>query len=226
LAVCDLGRFSEVRALALQLSDDYPKVDLLVNNAGVYLARKELTEDGFERTFAVNHLAHFLLTQLLLGSLLEARGRVVNVSSDGHRGAKLTLADMEDRIRGEGRFSGMQAYCDSKLANVLFTKELSRRYPASELSAVALHPGVLATRIWNKNLDPLSLFMLTFKLFMRRPRVGGQAVASLAGLSSDEVHGEYFHVRKRADPAPGANDPELAGRLWELSSEFTGVGGG
>lgn len=223
LAVSDLASLEQVRRLGSQLAANFPGIDLLVNNAGVYRAGLEQTEDGFERTLMVNHLSHFLLTHMLLSSLLRAGGRVINVSSNGHRGAKLTRAPLEEIIRGHGGYSGVRAYCDSKLANILFTAELARRYPADRLSVVALHPGVLATRIWNRNLHPLSLFMRLFKPFMGRPSVGGDAVVYLAQAPAEEVHGRYFDKKKRSEPAPMAQDPNLARDLWNVSAALVGL---
>jgi NAD(P)-dependent dehydrogenase (short-subunit alcohol dehydrogenase family) len=225
LHIADLASLDAVRALAESIRARFHRIDILVNNAGVWRARREITSDGFERTMAVNHLAHFLLTQLLLESLKAAAGRVVNVSSEAHRSGKLSRRPLASIIRGEGRFSGLQAYSDSKLANVLFTFELARRLDgAAGVTTNALHPGVLATRIWNQNLSPVSLFMRPFKPFMGRPMRGGEAVLRLAADPSLEgVTGRYFNKMEESDASDAAHDADLAARLWELSAELTGV---
>ena len=223
VAQADFASLIQVRQLGMVLSGDYSKIDLLVNNAGAAFARRRITEDGFESTLEVNHLSHFLLTQLVMSSLLAAGGRVINVSSEGHRSAKLRRAALEDIIRGVGPYGGWRAYADSKLANILFTKELARRYQPDQLSAVAVHPGTLATRIWNRNMTPVGLLMRAFKPLMGRPSVGGEAVVFLAGEPSEAVHGQYYEKQKLSEPAAPAHDRELAEELWRVSSELVGV---
>jgi NAD(P)-dependent dehydrogenase (short-subunit alcohol dehydrogenase family) len=223
LEVADLSSLSSVRDLASRLAG-LGAVDVLVNNAGVYRARREVTKDGFEMTMAVNHLGHFLLTNLLLEQLAEAGGRVINVSSDGHRSGDLKQAPLEDILTGRIPFKGLQAYADSKLANVLFAFELSRRMGHAGLTAAALHPGVLATRIWNQNLNALSLMMRAFKPFMKRPSTGGKAVCRLAVDSAAvDMDGRYFHVEEESKAADQAYDQDLAEELWNESVRLTGV---
>ena len=224
-ATAEFRSLAAVSALGTELAADYPKIDILVNNAGVYRVRREITEDGFEHTFAVNHLSHFLLTHLLTTSLRRARGRVITVGSEAHRGAKLTRAPLEKIIRGEVRYRAFLAYSDSKLANHLFTAELARRHRANELAAVTLHPGVLATRIWNRNIDPVSLFMRLIKPLLGRPSVGGNAAALLAQEPADRIHGEYYEKQKRSTPSKSGTDPALARELWDISSRLAGIGG-
>jgi NAD(P)-dependent dehydrogenase (short-subunit alcohol dehydrogenase family) len=222
VAHADFARLAQVRQLGTVLSGDYPEIHLLVNNAGTFFMRRKLTADGFERTFAVNHLSHFLLTQLVLHSLLAAAGRVINVSSEAHRRASLYRAALEEIIRGGGPYSSWRAYSDSKLANILFTQELARRYQPDQLCSVAMHPGVLATRIWNRNLNPASLLMRAFKPFMGKAAIGGDAIVYLAGEPREAVHGLYYEKRKLSQPAKAAHDKELAAELWRVSSELVG----
>lgn len=224
LEVADLSSMDQVRNLGTTLAESLPAVDLLVNNAAVVRAGLEKTEDGLEKTMAVNHLSHFLLTHLLFSRLIASAGRVINVSSEAHRRGRLTSDTLEETFREPTRYSGMQAYSDSKLANILFTSELARRHPVEELTACAVHPGVLATRIWNQNRTPLSLFMVLLKPIMGRPSVGGKAVAQLALESAEGVHGRYFEKRREAWPSPPARDEGLARDLWDLSSKLTGLG--
>jgi NAD(P)-dependent dehydrogenase (short-subunit alcohol dehydrogenase family) len=225
LHIADLASLAAVRTLAEELRAQFDRVDVLVNNAGVWRARREMTDEGFEKTFAVNHLAHFLLTHLLLEPLKAAGGRVVNVSSEAHRGGDLTRRPLEEIVRGEGRFRGLQAYSDSKLANVLFTFELARRIDGSAgITTNALHPGVLATGIWNQNASPVSLFMRVFKPFLGRPKRGGEAVLRLAADPELEgVTGRYFNQLVQSTASDAAHDVDLAERLWNLSGELTGV---
>ena len=136
--VADLARMDEVRRLAAELRERYPRIDVLVNNAGALFTSRHETPDGFEQTFALNHLAPFLLTNLLLDRLSGAR--VVTTASDAHRGGVLDLEDLQSE---KGRFRGMQVYGTTKLCNILFTRELQRRHP--ELAANCFHPGVIRT---------------------------------------------------------------------------------
>ena len=221
LEVADLSSLSAVRELAERLAGLGP-VDVLVNNAGVYRAGLEVSEDGLEMTMAVNHIGHFALTRLLLPQLEEAGGRVINVSSNGHRSGDLKRAPLEDILTGRGSYNGLQAYADSKLANVLFAFELSRRVASAGVASTALHPGVLSTRIWNQNRNPLSLLMSLFKPFMGSPSIGGKAVYRLAvDAAVAEVDGRYFHVEKESRAADQAYDTALAGELWTISARLT-----
>ncbi len=223
LELADLASLEDVRRAGERLRSRLDRLDVLVNNAGVYRARREITADGFERTMAVNHLGHFLLTHSLLEALKAAAGRVIVVSSEAHRGGNLTRLPLEDIFRGTGPYRGFQAYSDSKLANVLFTFELARRLDgASEATANALHPGVLATRIWNQNANPASLFMRVMKPFLGSPRRGGEAVARLAGdRELSGVSGRYFTQLDEVSAAKAAHEKDLAERLWRLSVELT-----
>ncbi len=223
LEITDLADLSQVRALADRLAARLDRLDILVNNAGVWSERRKFSPDGFELTFATNHLAHFLLTLRLLDALRAGRGRVINVSSEGHRRGKLRRASLEEIARGEAWGGGVQAYGDSKLANVLFTFELARRHGGEGITANALHPGVLATRIWNQSVGPISLLMRPMKLFMAKPAVGGKAVLRLASPDMDGVSGRYFEIEKEAEPQPQARDEALARELWELSERLVGL---
>ncbi len=224
LELADLSDFDSVRRLADRLLGTHERIDVLINNAGVFRGRLERTGAGLERTFATNHLGHFLLTRLLSDPLRAGQARVVNVSSNGHRSGDLKRAPLEEIARGDAWAGGVQAYGDSKLANVLFTFELARRAAEDGITTNALHPGVLATRIWNQNPWHVSQVMRLFKPFMGRAAVGGKAVYRLAAAPELEgVTGRYFHVEKEAEAAPQAHDEELARELWELSERLTGL---
>jgi NAD(P)-dependent dehydrogenase (short-subunit alcohol dehydrogenase family) len=223
LEIADLSSFESVRALAARLSDRLDRIEMLVNNAGVFRARREISVDGFEVTMATNHLGHQLLTSLLLDGLCRGGARIVNVSSDGHRRGDLRRAPLEEILRGDLPYSGIRAYGDSKLANILFTFELMRRYGSEGITANALHPGVLATRIWNQNRSPLSLLLVLFKPLMGRPAVGGRAVFRLASDPSlGESGGSYFNVEEEARAAAQAYDVDLASELWDTSTRLIG----
>ncbi len=224
LEICDLSSQADVRELGDRLSGRHTRVDILVNNAGVWRNRPEISPEGFEVTFATNHLGHFLLTHMLLDRLETGRGRIVNVSSEAHRRGDLRRASLEDVARGKAWRGGIQAYGDSKLANVLFTFESVRRWNDRAVTANALHPGVLATRIWNKNNSPITLMMRPMKLFMSKPDVGGQAVMRLVeDPSRDDVNGRYFKVEKEVESQAPARDEDLARELWEQSETWTGL---
>jgi NAD(P)-dependent dehydrogenase (short-subunit alcohol dehydrogenase family) len=224
LRVADLASLGQVRRLGEELATDLARLDGLINNAGVYRARREPTEEGLEMTMAVNHLAHYLLTHHVFEPLRSAGGRVVNVSSGSHRTGDLRRAPLESIVRGEIRYRGYQAYSDSKLANVLFTRELDRRARSTGVTTHAVHPGMLATRIWNQNRNLGSLLARLFKPFMGSPEKGGAAVARVAtDPALDGVSGRYFDRMDEAEPAPQARDAGLARELWELSAELVGV---
>jgi NAD(P)-dependent dehydrogenase (short-subunit alcohol dehydrogenase family) len=223
LEIADMSSGDSVRALAGRLADRLDHLDALVNNAGVYRARRERTSDGLEVTMATNHVGHFRLTIELLEMLRAGEGRVVNVSSEAHRRGDLRRAPLERILRGELQYRSFQAYCDSKLANALFTHELVRRYGGDGIIGNAIHPGTLSTRIWNQNHNPASLLMRLFKPFMAKPGVGGQAVFRLAADPDlAEVTGRYFNVEEETRAAPQAYDEDLAVELWELSTGLLG----
>ncbi len=222
LELADLSRQEDVRDLVARLAARLPTIDILVNNAGITQPRCMHSPEGFELTFATNHLGHFLLTRLLRDRLEAGRGRIVNVSSRGHQSGDLRRAGLEDIARGRAWEGALQAYADSKLANVLFTFETARRWDSRGITANALHPGVLATEIWKKTSMAARLLVLPFTWFMASPEVGGKAVMNLgADPSRDEVTGRYFHVQREKTPSLQARDAALARELWERSVEWT-----
>lgn len=225
LEIADLASPDSVRALADRLSNRLPCIDILVNNAGVWRTRLELTADGFERTLATNHLGHFVLTTLLLPRL-RGGGHIVNVSSEAHRQGDLRRADLEQIARGKAwRGGGFPAYADSKLANVLFTVEAARQWREHDVTVNAVHPGVLATGLWNQNNGALAAFVRVFSVFMRSPRVGGRAVLNVLDTARQEVAtGRYFRVSAESEPQPQAADETLASELWERSIAWGNLG--
>ena len=219
--LADLASQAEIRRLAGQFSQQYPRLDVLVNNAGGFFLRRRLSPDGLEMTFALNHLAYFLLTLLLLPAL-EAAGeaRIVNVASDAHESGKINFDDLQS----EHRYFSWAAYGQSKLANILFTYELARRLGDRKVTANVLHPGFVATNLARNNGILAKAAMGLMRFFALSPEEGAQTSIYLA--SSPEVQGvtgKYF-VRCQARPsAPASYDLETASRLWQVSRELTGI---
>ena len=218
--LADFSDLDQVRELAGNIHEKYDQLHLLVNNAGAFFNKRIPTSYGVEMTFLVNHLAPFLLTNLLLDTLRKsAPARILNISSDGHRQGKL---DFEDLEMNKGYF-GMKAYGRSKLANILFTYELARRLQGSGVTANALHPGHVATDIWKNDFG---LFGPALKWFMSQialsPEEGAENSIYLA--SSPEatgVTGKYFIKREPVKSSPTSYDEEIAQRLWDISDNLT-----
>ena len=219
----DLSSLAEVRALAAEVRERWPRLHVLVNDAGGANGAREVTADGLERTFAVNHLAPYLLTRLLLDRLIDSRpARVVTVSSVAHRRARLDLSDLQL----ERGYSVMRAYGASKLANVLFTRELARRLAGSGVTASCLHPGVVATRIWSRAPRWTQPFFALATLFMLTPEQGAETVVFLAASpEAERLSGAYLEKCGVVEPAPQARDDEAAQRLWEESARLVGLEG-
>ena len=219
LVLADLSRQADVRRAAEEIASAFDAVHVLVNNAATFTARRRETDDGIERQWAVNHLAPFLLTHLLLPSL-EAAGsaRVVTVASNAHHSAALRWDDLEMR---RGFYRGFRQYANTKLANLLFTRELARRVAARGVTANALHPGVVATDLLLNGFPPLRLV----RRFMRTPEQGAATAVYLASDPSvAAVTGAYFIDSSPVSPTPDATNDESAHRLWELSERMVGLG--
>ena len=207
----DFSSLKHVRAMAQQLLLKYPRLDVLINNAGVYTKHRALTEDGFEMTFGVNHLAHFLLTNLLLDALkASAPARIVTVSSMVHAGAALDF----ENLQAEKSFNAHGAYALSKLANVLFSAELAQRLQGTGVTSNALHPGVIGTK------------MLRAAFNMSGAGVESGAATPVYLAVDPEVEnstGKYYSDRKIVRASPLANDPEVRRRFWETSATLVGL---
>jgi len=224
LVTADLASFTQVREAGTRIAREWPRVTALVNNAGLANMQRTITEDGFELTLQVSHLSHFLLTHLLLDPLRAGRARVVTVASGAHWRGKLRRMGLEEILRGPERYRGLQAYCDAKLANVLFTFELARRERVHGITANALHPGTLSTGIWDRNRGWHYLVTRLLKLFMDEPGVGGGAAAWLAtGPELEGITGTYFDQRRPARTLPDASDTALARELWDVSARAVGI---
>lgn len=217
----DLSSFDEVRRLASEFQARYNQLDILINNVGVFYSRCEFSTDGIEMQFAINHLSHFLLTDLLLSMLREsAPARIVNVSSNAHFSGQINFDD----INLEKRYNGWRAYCQSKLANVLFTYELTDRIDPKLITVNALHPGTVRTGIVGKHAS--FIYRLGWNLpkpMMLSAEEGAKTSIYLA--SSDEVEGMtglYFVKCKPQKSSDLSYDKALASKLWDLSEELTG----
>ncbi len=217
LFVADLSVQADVRRVASAIRDRYDRLDVLVNNAAVYTRKRTLSPDGIELQFAVDHLAPFLLTCLLL-DLLErsAPSRVVTVSSEAHRHARLRWDDLQ----GERRYRGLGAYAAAKLANLLFTRELARRLEGTGVTANAVHPGVVGTELLFGGWGPLRLL----RRFLRTPEEGARVVLRMASSPEVEgVTGRYFREEGEVAPSAAALDDDAARRLWRVSEALTGT---
>ena len=214
--VADLTLMSEVRALAAQVRERYEHVDVLANNAGAMFASRQLTSEGFERTFALNHLAPFLLNNLLRDDL--GGGRVVTTASDAHRSGLLNLNDLQS----EKSYAAMRVYGTSKLSNILFTRELAKRAP--ELHATCFHPGVVRTG-FGKNESGIWKVLTTLSApFLRSPQHGARSLVWLAtSAAAADLTGVYVHDEKVVEPNLQARDETLAQGLWERSAELVGL---
>ncbi|HZT52302.1 MAG TPA: SDR family oxidoreductase [Stellaceae bacterium] len=219
--VGDLSRLSEVRRVAAELAA-LPHVEVLLNNAGAIFTRREQTADGFERTFALNHLAYFTLANLLLDRLkASAPSRVVNVASEAHRGARLAFDDLQT-VRG---YSGWLAYKRSKLCNILFTRALARRLAGSGVTANALHPGFVATGFGDNNGGVFRFGLGVAKRIAAIPPAEG-AKTPIYLVSAPEVadlSGLYFDRCAVRTPSPAALDDQSAERLWRESARLAGI---
>jgi retinol dehydrogenase 14 len=222
--VADVSSQSEVRRLAGELLQTCPRIDVLVNNVGGFWKTRHVTADGLEHTFALNHLAPFLLTNLLLERLTEsAPARVVTVASNAHTLGRIDFDDLQ----GERSYSGEVAYNQSKLANVMFTYELARRLPISAVTANALHPGMTRTSFGAD--DPSGVQRLLVPLvrpFMRTPAQGAATSIYLASSPDlGQVTGRYFVNSKVKRSSERSYDQAVAARLWQVSAELVGLGG-
>ncbi len=220
LLLADLSSQASIRQLAEAFQSERARLDVLVNCAGAFFRDRAVTIDGLEMTFALNHLAYFLLTTLLLDVLVaSAPARVVNVTSGAQSMGRIEFEDLQ----GERRYRGQAAYNQSKLANVLFTYELTRRLEGTRVTANCVHPGVVRTNFGRQN-QPLAwrLMIPVMAPFFRSPERGAQTVVYLASASEVEgVSGKYFHDLKPKRSSKHSYDRDLGARLWQVSEELT-----
>jgi NAD(P)-dependent dehydrogenase (short-subunit alcohol dehydrogenase family) len=216
----DLSSQKEIYKLAEEFIKTHSHLDILVNNAGAVFTSREVSPDGFEMTFALNHLNYFLLTNLLINQLKKSpAARIVNVSSMAHESGQINFDDLQ----GERRYSGWGAYCQSKLANVLFTYELARRLASTKITTNALHPGVVGTNFGSNNSGFMAMFVrLYLRLFSISDKEGAQTSIYLASSPEVEnVSGKYFVKRKIRNSSSASHNKDVALRLWQVSLELT-----
>ncbi|WP_165224254.1 SDR family oxidoreductase [Aquisphaera insulae] len=221
--IADLSSQADIRRLASEIRAKVPRLDVLVNNAGGIFLTRQTTVDGLELTFALNHLAYFLLTNLLLDHLkANAPARIVCVASAAHRGVRLEFDD----LNGEKRYSPWRAYQRSKLANLLFVRELARRLDSSGVTVNALHPGYVKTEIFRADGIRGWILRRAAELFAITPERGAETSIYLAVSPDVEgVSGKYFDRKRPIETSSAARDDEAAKRLWHVSEELTSASG-
>ena len=220
LMLCNLASQESIREFAEEFKRTHDRLDVLVNNAGVYFRNRAVVEGNLETTFAVNHLAYFLLTNLLLDVIeRSAPARIINVSSAAHTYGRIDFDDLQ----GEKNYSGWRAYANSKLANILFTYELARRLSAARVTANCLHPGAVATNIFRA----LPKFVeAIIKLVTLSPEKGAETSIHLAASpEASGVTGKYFIKKTETRSSPESYNEETARRLWAVSAQLTGLDG-
>ena len=227
LLVADLSSMEEVRRVADEFCAKYSRLDVLLNNAGAVFSEFQVSADGYEMTFALNHLSYYLLTHLLLDTISQTarqqgEARIINVSSSAHRNATLKL----ENLRDESGYSFMNSYGASKLMNVLFTYELARRLADSSIRVNAVHPGLVDTgfghntgRLWS------ALIKAAQKLFAISPERGAETLVYLAAEEEiSGVSGKYWNEKQQKRSSDISYDRQLQKQLWEYSADATGVG--
>jgi NAD(P)-dependent dehydrogenase (short-subunit alcohol dehydrogenase family) len=219
--LADLSSQASIHQLANKFLENYESLDILVNNAGVFLSRRLTTVDNIEYTFAVNHLAPFLLTNLLFERIKASNpSRIITTSSVAHRGAYINFDDLQFE---RGRYNGVEAYRQSKLANILFTKELARRSRGSGVTSNCFHPGGVRTNLIESNPWYYRVIWAIINPFLVSPKKGADTAIYLATSSKvAEISGKYFVNRKPVSPSELADDHDTAARLWKISEELTG----
>jgi NAD(P)-dependent dehydrogenase (short-subunit alcohol dehydrogenase family) len=224
--VTDLSSLAETKRLAEQVRERYPRLDVLLNNAGAMFWNRSESVDGIEKTFALNHLSYFVLTNLLLPVLKQsAPARIVNVASDAHKGVSINFDDLQFKQK----YSGWKAYQQSKLANIVFTYELARRLEGTGVTANTLHPGFVSTNFLEVFNDAPAGWLIRklAPLVALTPQQGARTSIYLASSPEvDAISGRYFVKEKPVTSSPQSRDQATAQRLWQLSVEMTGVGGG
>jgi NAD(P)-dependent dehydrogenase (short-subunit alcohol dehydrogenase family) len=218
--MADLSRLAEMKRIGAELARE-PQIDVLINNAGALFNKRQETVDGLEMTFALNHMAYFVVTNLLL-SKLKPGARIVTVASNAHRGAKLDFDDLQSRRS----YTGFPVYSRSKLCNILFNRELARRLSGSGVTANALHPGFVATRFGNDSGGIMRTVLKIAKpIGAISPEEGAQTIIYLASAAEVAgVSGQYFYECRPATPTAEARNDEDAKRLWDMSAQIAGLG--
>ena len=221
LLLADLSSQDGVVALAQAFQARYARLDVLVNNAGAIFTERQVSADGYEMTWALNHLGYFLLTDLLLDMLKDsAPSRIVNVASSAHRGGRIRFDDLQ----GERSYGGWRAYCQSKLANIMFTYELARRLDDTQVTANVLHPGFVATRFSHNNSGAMARLFRLSQVFAISVEKGAETMIYLAASPEVEgASGAYFVNKRQARSSSRSYDAEMAKALWQVSEAMVGV---
>jgi NAD(P)-dependent dehydrogenase (short-subunit alcohol dehydrogenase family) len=217
----DLLRLAEMKRVAAEIADREPRIDVLINNAGAMFAKRRLTEDGLERTFALNHMAYFVMTAGLRDRLLASRpARIINTASAAHQGATLDFDDLQSAKS----FAARKVYGQSKLCNILFTRELARCLQGTNVTANCLHPGFVATRFGDQSGGLISRLVWFAKFFAISPAEGAETITYLAS-SPDvrETTGQYFYKSAPTMPSSAAQDDRSALLLWQRSAALAGM---
>lgn len=216
----DLASLATVRELAENFRREFGRLDVLINNAGGYFGYRKTTAEGFEYTFGVNHLAHFLLTNLLKDLLQASKSRIINVSSQGQIAGRIHFDD----LMLNDNYHGFKAYAQAKLANIMFTYELDRRWGGSGITTNAVHPGAVATN-FGTEARPVFRFLIRMgKPFLKSPRSGARSIVYLATSSEAEgITGKYFAYGRPFRSRAVTYDRTACTRLWEMSEEWTGA---
>ena len=223
IVLADLASTEQIKEAATHIQQEYSKIDVLINNAGLMLGNeRELTQDGFEMTLGVNHLAPFLLTHLLLEQVMASgRGNIINVASEAHRFTSISFKNLQYY---HGGYAGWKAYCQSKLCNILFTRELSRRLGDSRVVTNSLHPGGVATNFGKGVSGVGGVLMRMVRPFMISEEKGAETSIYLATSGEGyTVSGRYFSSKKSTEPSKAARSDYNAKRLWEISEELLDI---
>jgi NAD(P)-dependent dehydrogenase (short-subunit alcohol dehydrogenase family) len=221
LALCDLASQDSIRSAAAEIKKRHPKIHVLFNQAGIYSADRKLTKDGLELMFAVNHLAYFQLTLLLIDQLKAgAPARIINGTGAIEGAGRINFDDLQ----GEKKFSAFKALAQSKLGNLLFTMELARRLEGTGITVTCFHPGGVKTSFGTGEGGLMGVIMSVARMFGSTPASAAKIPIHLATAAElEKVTGQYFNLMKPAKPSKSAQDPALAKRLWEVSEKLTGA---
>jgi NAD(P)-dependent dehydrogenase (short-subunit alcohol dehydrogenase family) len=218
----DLTKLADQKRVAKEIADSEPQIDVLINNAGAMFGTRQVTEDGLEKTFALNHMSYFTITNILLDRLKATPGaRIVSTASDAHKASKLNFDDLQS----EKSYSPFGVYGRSKLMNILFTRELARRLAGTGVTANCLHPGFVGTRFGDESGGLMSWLIKLGKNFALTPEQGAETIIYLA--SSDDTEGKtggYYDKKQLATPSRAAQSDADAKRLWDISAKIAGVG--
>lgn len=223
MLLADLSSMDDIRRMTSEFENRYHRLDVLLNNAGGIFAQRQLSADGYEMTFALNHLSYFLLTNLLL-SLLKASApsRIINVSSDVHRVSEINFDDLQNEE--SYLMGGFRAYGQSKLMNVIFTYELARRLEGTGVTVNVLHPGSVSTNLGKNNNGAVNFFFRAFHRLAMPPEAGAKTAVYLAASPEVEgVTGKYWDSCKAVLSSSDSYDEITAHRLWEISEHLTGL---